>query len=435
VLSFMSLYEGRSRILSLTSFQQFHLRHEKKHSTTERTSINKLIEDLTSNSATENASPKTVFVGGKGGVGKTSISSSLAVTLASDFNTDLKVLVVSTDPAHSLGDALDMDLKSSQGKPVPMTDSLTMGKLYAMEVDTSAAIENFQRALSAFDVQKLSSALGIQPELLENLGLAELNDILKNPPPGLDELVALSNIMNDPNISNTFDIVIVDTAPTGHTLRMLALPEFLDGFLGKLLDLRMKLSGLVNTLQLFLGGGNAAATRAETMDKAIKNLEKFRSQMNVLRKRLRDDESTRFVVVTIPTTLSVNESKRLIHELNDQGIRVSDVVINQCIVKEDEDHKHDAIETYYKRRKLGQDRWLQVLEEAINEVSATTEYQRNGGGRIELLKVPYIDTELVGTPALNFLGRSVFGDNESYEHLMEDEGRDTEGKSTAYNIF
>ena len=338
------------------------------------------------------------------------------------MTTDLKVLVVSTDPAHSLGDALDVDLKSSHGKPVQMTDPLTMGKLYAMEVDTTSAIENFQQALSAFDVQKLSSALGIQQELLDNLGLSELNDILKNPPPGLDELVALSNIMNDPEISRNFDVIIVDTAPTGHTLRMLALPEFLDGFLGKLLDLRMKLSGLANTLQAFLGGGNAAASRAETIDKAVKNLEQFRGQMNILRKRLSDKISTNFLVVTIPTTLSVNESKRLITELRDQGINVSDVVINQCIVREDENHRHDLIETYYKRRKSGQDKWLKALQDAIDEVSATPEYQQNGGGMINLLKIPYMDAELVGSPALSFLGRSVFNDNYSYKTLMEDEG-------------
>ena len=192
-------------------------------------SVQKLVDELT----TTQSPTRTVFVGGKGGVGKTTVSSSLAVTLASDFSSDLKVLIVSTDPAHSLGDALDVDLKDGSGKPIQMTDPLTMGKLYAMEVDTDAALEKFQNALSTFDVTKLSDALGVQPELLDGLGLSELSSLLNNPPPGLDELVALSNILNDPEITADFDVVIVDTAPTGHTLRMLALPEFLDGFLGQ----------------------------------------------------------------------------------------------------------------------------------------------------------------------------------------------------------
>lgn len=107
-----------------------------------------------------------------------------------------------------------------------------------MEVDTAAALSKFQDALSAFDVTKLSDALGVPKELLESLGLEELSGLLNEPPPGLDELVALGDILNSDSVGRDFDVVVVDTAPTGHTLRMLALPEFLDGFLGKLLELR-----------------------------------------------------------------------------------------------------------------------------------------------------------------------------------------------------
>ena len=85
---------------------------------------------------------QTVFVGGKGGVGKTTTSSALAIQLALQ---DLKVLVVSTDPAHSLGDALDEDLRRGRGKPVMMTDPLTSGRLFAAEVDAESAYKNLER--------------------------------------------------------------------------------------------------------------------------------------------------------------------------------------------------------------------------------------------------------------------------------------------------
>jgi len=106
--------------------------------------------------------------------------------------------------------------------------------------------------MEAFDVQKLAGALGVQPVLLQDLALSEFEDLLSNPPPGLDKLVALSNVLDSAEIGS-YNVVIVDTAPTGHTLRLLALPTFLDGFLGKLIELRAKLSGFASTLQNFLG--------------------------------------------------------------------------------------------------------------------------------------------------------------------------------------
>jgi arsenite-transporting ATPase len=331
---------------------------------------------------------------------------------------------VSTDPAHSLGDALDVDLKSSHGKKIQMTDPLTGGKLYAMEVDTDAALEKFQNALGTFDVAKLSQALGVQPELLEGLGLGELSSMIKNPPPGLDELVALSNILNDPEIAREFDVVVVDTAPTGHTLRMLALPEFLDGFLGKLLELRMKLSGVANMLQSFLGGGDAAAARAQTVDDALSKLEEFRVQMGTLRKQLKDSETTEFVVVSVPTKLSVNESKRLMKELDSQGVKVSNIVINQCVVGDGENdstaESNEAMKNYYDRRKAGQGRWINELKSATNDVSASEEYKSNGGGEIQVTEVPFFDVELVGTPALAYLGQSSFANDPNFDNLIND---------------
>jgi len=401
---------------------------DKVSSLSKLSSVRSLIEDLTT--TTNSQGQRIVFVGGKGGVGKTTISSSIAVTLASDFASDVKVLVVSSDPAHSLGDALDVNLKSasSRGRPIQMTDSLTNGRLYAMEVDTEAALERFQNALSTFDITKLSDALGVQPEMLNSLGLSEFAGLLNNPPPGLDELVALASILDD-SVANDFDVIIVDTAPTGHTLRMLALPEFLDGFLVKLLELRMKLSGVGNMLQSFLGGGEAANTRAQTVDNALNKLEEFRSQMDTLQKTLKDSQKTDFVVVTIPTKLSVNESKRLMVELRNQGVKVANLVVNQCVVEEEAENKdaeevNDAMINYYERRKSGQNKWIENLQDAIEEVSSSSQYKDNGGGQIQLTQSPFFDVELVGTPALAYLGQTVFGTNENFEYLMKDSDDD-----------
>lgn len=285
-------------------------------------SLKPFIEDIVASKTR-----RTVFVGGKGGVGKTTTSSAIAVALALQ---DLKVLVVSTDPAHSLGDALDEDLRRGRGKPVVLTDPLTGGRLHASEVNAEAALDDFRESLASFDVDRLANSLGVPADLLESFGLREFSGLLNNPPPGLDELVALGNVMADDNVSDDYDVVVVDTAPTGHTLRLLALPQFLDGLLGKLIKLRMKLSGLTSTLQAFLGD-SGAQERARTIDNALDKLEQFRAKISNLEKNLKDNTRTSFMVVTVPTKLAVEESKRLVAELTSQGIAVNDIVINQCI--------------------------------------------------------------------------------------------------------
>jgi len=376
-------------------------------------SLQPLIDEIRSSSGDD---PFTVFVGGKGGVGKTTISSALAVQLAS--TEDMKILICSTDPAHSLGDALDEDLRKSKGKPLPMTDPVTGGRLFACEVDAQAALDDFAENLAAFDVQRLASSLGVAPELLESFGLEEFSGLIKNPPPGLDELVALSNVLDS---HQDFDAVIVDTAPTGHTLRLLQLPQFLDGLLGNLIKIRMKLSGLASTLQAFFGSSEAQE-RAQTIDDAMDRLEAFRRKMSGLRDRLQTSSKTRFMVVTVPTKLSVAESRRLVSELSEQDVGVTDVVINQCVGDvAAQEGDGTALQQYYQRRQDGQEKWIRKLIETTTEVSVSTEYRENGSSDpISVVQVPFFDVELVGVPALGYLGKQCLVDNPGLAHLMTD---------------
>lgn len=381
-------------------------------------SLHQLLDEVTDN--TSNTGPKTIWVGGKGGVGKTTVSSSLAVSLASQLDRDLKVLIVSTDPAHSLGDALDADLRVGRGKPVTMTDPLTAGRLDACEVDAAAALESFRANLASFDIDRLAQSLGVGVELLESLGLREFSSLLTNPPPGLDELVALSNVLDNDSV-NHYNVVLVDTAPTGHTLRLLALPQFLDGLLGKLIKLRMKLSGLASTLQAFLGDA-AARDRAAAIDDAAGRLEAFRQKMARLRQRLANGDQTKFVVVTVPTKLGVAESKRLVKELSTQGVRVTDIVVNQCIGDLAEESDDAALLAYYERRVAGQTKWIAKLTEAVADVSDSDEFRSNGSADpIAITKVPFFDVELVGVPALGYVGSQAFMENPSFAHLIDDD--------------
>ena len=420
-----------------------------------------------------------IFVGGKGGVGKTSISSALAVELASrggangdDDDDDWNVLIISTDPAHSLGDALDVDLRhsssssssssSEQQQPVTLSDTITNRHLHALEVDPKLALVAFQTSIKQLFNDDDTTAFqigGMSPTKILNemgLGMNELDALVRNPPPGLDEYVALANVL-DPNFINNnnndgkdsnsssssksssskggrkkYDVIIVDTAPTGHTLRMLQLPQFLDGFLQTILKLRSKLVQLANTISLLTGGGGGGSnnnqggttTTTLTMDDALTSITNFQRRASSLRARLCDQTRTKFIIVTIPTILSVRESTRLMEELVEQQMCISDVVINQCIGG-DLDHNNnnnnnnsnndddDAMRRYYNRRVSGQQRWITELNEACQEVSSSVEYQENDttgavGDGIVVTEVPFYDMELVGVPALGYLGSQTF---------------------------
>lgn len=368
-------------------------------------------------------------------MGKTSVSAALAVELASA--TPLNVLIVSTDPAHSLGDALDVDLRPAenggpqrrqQPRPTTLADPLTGLRLHALEVDPNAALAEFRANLELFDLATLSSSSGIPISFLQDLGLEDWRSLINNPPPGLDELVALSNVL-DPAFSEEYDVIVVDTAPTGHTLRMLQLPSFLDGFLQTLLSLRKKLKGLVSTLQMFMPKTPSTPdTQDLNVDGALAALEKFQLGTARLERRLRQASSTKFVVVSIPTILSVRESQRLVGELVEQGICVSDVVVNQCVGgggDDDSDNASgvsEATKRYYERRVAGQQRWISELEEACADVSTSPEYASNaaaGGegpsdGGIAVTRVPFYDMELVGAPALGYLGSQTFFGDENH---------------------
>jgi arsenite-transporting ATPase len=119
-----------------------------------------------------------VFVGGKGGVGKTTSSSAIALSLADKGH---RTLLVSTDPAHSLGDALDIDLSS--GRLVKIN---TESNLWCMEVDAEAALKEFEDLMSGVTSESLSKSLGVPKEIIDTLGLQDATELLTNPPPGID---------------------------------------------------------------------------------------------------------------------------------------------------------------------------------------------------------------------------------------------------------
>lgn len=315
-----------------------------------------------------------VFVGGKGGVGKTSVSGALGVKLA---KMGLKTLVLSTDPAHSLADALQLGLAG--GAPVKI--EVGEGELFAMEIDTEGAVEDFQRLAKEF-VSEGSGGVGV--DLARKLGLEEFAGLLDNAPPGIDELVALTQVMELVKFGD-FDRVVVDTAPTGHTLRLLNFPEFLDRFLGKVMRLKIRLDSAMETLRKVLGRKESV----DAVDRAAQGVARLKENMAALRDLVGDGERTQFAVVTVPTGLAMAESERLVKSLQRDGVGVKNLVINMVLGE-------SSAGKFVRRVVDGQEACVEELNEAGEEKG------------IEMTEVPFFDVEVRGLYGLRAMADCMF---------------------------
>ena len=272
--------------------------------------------------------PEYVLFGGKGGVGKTTMAAATALASAAAGET---TLVVSTDPAHSLSDTLGVDVPA---EPALVHEELP---LYAAEIDPDAALEE---GMFGADGDPLGG-LGQMGEAMGGMGEAmggaaggagdgagpdgegPLGSLLGGTMPGADEAAAMRQLLeylDDPR----FDRVVVDTAPTGHTLRLLELPEIMDSMLGRVLTLRQRFSGMMEGLKGMFGGGSDD-------DTAEADLEALRARIERLRGVLQDPDRTDFRVVMIPEEMSVVESERLIARLDAFDIPVHTVVVNRVM--------------------------------------------------------------------------------------------------------
>jgi len=249
--------------------------------------------------------PEYVLYGGKGGVGKTTMAAATALASAS---TGTRTLVVSTDPAHSLSDTF--------GREVPREPDRIHDQypLYGVEIDPDAAMAE----TPVFDED---GALGQLGGLLGDEELKGMGGTM----PGADEAAAMQQLLRFLD-DDRFDRVVIDTAPTGHTLRLLELPETMDSMVGKILQLRERFSGMMDSVKEMFGSGDDVDTEA-----GIQDLEELSARIERLRAILRDPARTDFRIVMVPETLSVMESDRLLAQLTDFEIPVSTVVVNRVM--------------------------------------------------------------------------------------------------------
>ncbi|QFU81226.1 ArsA family ATPase [Natronorubrum aibiense] len=271
--------------------------------------------------------PDYVLYGGKGGVGKTTMAAATALESA---RRGTSTLVVSTDPAHSLSDTFEIDVPSEPGR---IRDDVP---LYAAEIDPERAMEEGQAGLfggasgpGGPDGAGDGASAGPMGDLggLGDMlgGESPMDALLGGAMPGADEAAAMQLLLeylDDPR----FERVVVDTAPTGHTLRLLQLPELMDSMMGRILTFRQRLSGMLEGMKGIFGGQEPPEEAGD-----LEDLEELRERIERLRAVLRDPARTDFRIVMVPEEMSVFESKRLRQQLDEFGIPVGTVVVNRVM--------------------------------------------------------------------------------------------------------
>jgi arsenite/tail-anchored protein-transporting ATPase len=294
---------------------------------------------------------------GKGGVGKTTISAATAVRSAMMGK---RTLVVSTDLAHSLADCLNKPLTSEPKELAP--------NLWAQEVN---ALDEMRRGWGKLQVSmsKMLRKRGIDSVMAEELALI----------PGMDEIVSLVNIYRNAREGN-FDVVIIDAAPTGETVRLLSMPDTFQWYAGRIMNLQ---SGTLNLARPLI---KAFLPSAEILD-AVSELSE---RVKVLREVLGDPEISSYRPVVNPERMVIKEALRAETYLALFGYPIDAVVCNR-VLAQGEYHDSFMQELYQ-----NQVRYMQQIHNAF--------------APLPIWEAPYYSHEIIGITPLGKLADVIFGE-------------------------
>lgn len=314
---------------------------------------------------------RVIIYTGKGGVGKTSMAAASACKIAKDGK---KVLVVSTDPAHSLGDSFDCKIGK---EPVKITE-----RLYAMEIDTVYESEKSWGKISEY-LKKLLTAKGGDGIEAEELLVF----------PGLEELFSMFRIL-DFYESGEYDTLIVDCAPTGETLALLKYPERLSGLIKKVLPMKklgVKVVGPVveKTMKIPMPGESVFDDVEHLMDK-----------MERLQRLLLNKDVVSLRVVTTPEKIVISEAKRNFTCLYLYHYNVDAIIVNHV-------YPQSAMEGYFGK-------WVKLQDEGLREI-------RESFGEVPTFYLELQKEELRTLERLQKIGESLFDDRDPNAILFRKE--------------
>lgn len=299
---------------------------------------------------------------GKGGVGKTSITAATGVRIAQSGK---KVLMMSTDQAHSLGDSLDMRLG---GTPVHVMDNLD-----ALEIDPIAESEKAWGNLRDYIREIISNKAN---------GTLEADEALMFP--GLNELFSLLRIL-DAYDSELYDVIMVDCAPTGETLSLLRYPERLS-----VLDDRL-LPSVRNMNNTFGGLISRRTSVPKPRDQVFEEFDKLVKRLDRLQRILRDRDVTSMRIVMTPERIVLDEARRSYTWINEFDFGVDAVYVNKI-------YPEEAMKGYFEG-------WIDMQEEGLELAG-----QSFGTSRVFHLRLQ--DSELTGIDMLQSAADQMYGDTD-----------------------
>jgi arsenite-transporting ATPase len=293
---------------------------------------------------------------GKGGVGKTTVSSATAVRIA---RSGKRTLIVSTDIAHSLADALDVELGSS---PV-----LVEPNLYAMEINILAEIRNHWSEFSGYFSSILSHD-GVSEIVADELAIL----------PGMEEMVSLKHIWEAAK-SDKYDVLIVDAAPTGETMRLLAMPDAYTWYTDRIASWHLKtISFAYPLIQKLMPKKNI-----------FKSMPEIAAHMKELYAILTNPERTSYRIVLNPENMVIKEALRAQTYLNLFGYTMDAVIVNKVLPTNSQDPYMQALAAQQKK-------YIVKIEHCFYPVP--------------IFYVPHYESEVIGCERLEEMAKDIFGE-------------------------